>query len=351
MRLVLGAVMALALLGCHQGLRLATESRVELAGPVQGRATLDVAPAIPAVQGGRVCAMPVGEVVARPGEPRVALIDVDGLLLNQNLSGPLTVGENPVAIFKEKLDAAGAEANVCAVVLRINSPGGGVTAADMMWHELRRFKAATGKPVVACLLDVGAGGAYYLATGADQIIAHPTTITGGIGVIWNSYNLRDLMALYNIIPQSIKAGGNIDMGSTARALSPETKMLLQQIADEFHERFKTVVRNSRPRVDSRQETTFDGQVFTARAALQRGLIDAIGYLEDALAAARQLAHQPAAVTVMYHRSNDPVHSPYAVSGHLAPVASVIPVHLPGVDRSRLPTFLYLWQAEPVLDNR
>jgi protease-4 len=221
----------------------------------------------------------------------------------------------------------------------------------MMRHELGRFKSSTNKPVVACLLDVGAGGAYYLATAADHIVAHPTSVTGGIGVIWNSYNLRDFMALYNVLPQSVKGGPNIDLGSTARAMTPENKQLLQQIADDFHGRFKEVVTKSRPKVKPADGTTFDGQIFTAPQALERGLIDAVGYLDDAVAMARQLSKKPDAVTVMYHRANDPAHSPYAVSGHLAPLAPLLPIQVPGLDRSRLPTFLYLWQPEPVLDNR
>lgn len=351
MRLVLCALLAIATTGCHRGLRVVTDNRVELAGPLHAQATVEVAPAIPAFKGGKVRAMPLGNSEDTSKGPRIALIDVDGLLLNQNLNGSFTLGENPVAIFKEKLDAVAADCDVCAVVVRINSPGGGVTATDMMWHELHRFKSATGKPVVACLLDVGAGGAYYLATAADHIVAHPTTITGGIGVVWNSYNLRDFMALFNVLPQSVKAGPNIDIGSTARALTPENKKLLQQIADDFHGRFKAVVRKSRPQINLADETTFDGQIFTAPQAQQRGLIDAIGYLDDAVAAARQLSRRPDAVTVMYHRANDPAHSPYAVSGHLSPLAPLLPVQMPGLDRSRLPTFLYLWQPEPVLDNR
>ncbi|MCI0738113.1 MAG: S49 family peptidase [Gemmataceae bacterium] len=351
MRLVLCALLAMTTVGCHQPLRVVSDGRVELTGPLQVPATLDFAPAIPAVKGGKVRAMPLGSCDADPQGPRIALVDVDGLLLNQNLNGSFTLGDNPVAIFQEKLDAVAADANVCAVVVRINSPGGSVTATDMMWHELQRFKTVTGKPVVACLLDVGAGGAYYLATAADHIVAHPTTLTGGIGVIWNSYNLRDFIGLVNILPQSVKAGPNIDMGSTAQALTPEAKNLLQQIADDFHGRFKAIVLKSRPKVNPADAKTFDGQIFTAAQAQQRRLIDTIGYLDDAVAAARQLGRCPDAVTVMYHRTNDPAHSPYAVSGHLAPMAPLLPFQIPGLDRSRLPTFLYLWQPEPMLDNR
>src|SRR5271165_6726698 len=116
-----------------------------------------------------------------PLASRIAVIDVDGVLLNQNREGLYDSGENPVAAFREKLEAASGDARVAAVVLRINSPGGGVTACDILAAELDRFKAATLKPVVACLMDVATSGAYYLALGPDRIEVHPTSLAGGIG--------------------------------------------------------------------------------------------------------------------------------------------------------------------------
>src|SRR5205814_8036983 len=133
-------------------------------------------------------------------------------------------------------------AEVCAVVVRINSPGGGAAASDMMWRELYAFREKTGRPVVACLMDLGTSGAYYLATAADRILAHPLTVTGGVGVVLNLYNLRDFMSTFNIIYQSVKAGEHFEDASMTNALSPEAKDLLQKMADEFYDRFKAVVR-------------------------------------------------------------------------------------------------------------
>ena len=220
--------------------------------------------------------------------PRIAVLDVDGLLLNANLTGLYSQGDNPVALFRERLDAIAADPLVCAVVVRINSPGGGVTATDIMWHDLLTFKMRTRLPVIACLLDLGTGGGYYLATAADQIIAHPTTITGGIGVILNYYNLQDAMSQFNIVGAPIKAGKNIDLGTPIRALDDERRQLLQSMADEFHARFRRAVERCRPEVDQDDGTTFDGRIFTAEQALQRHLIDQIGYLDDAIAMARTL---------------------------------------------------------------
>src|SRR5262245_40289311 len=184
----------------------------------------------PVSLGGPLVAMTVSGCPCGPG-PKVAILDVDGLLVNTDLTGPYSLGENPLAIFREKLDAIEADRCVAAVVLRLNSPGGSVAATDMMWHDLQEVRERTHRPVVACLLDVATGGAYYLATASDAIVASPMTVTGGIGVILNLYNLRELMAQYNVFSQEIKAGPNIDIGTSIRNLSDENKALLQEMAN------------------------------------------------------------------------------------------------------------------------
>ena len=159
------------------------------------------------------CASPVSARTLRGSAqqgPAVAVIDIDGLLVNQNLRGFSSMGENPVALFREKLDAASTDPGIRAVVLRINSPGGGVTATDIMRRDLVRFKNQRGVPIVACLMDIGAGGAYYIATAADLIVAHPTSVTGGIGVILNLYDLVETMGQVNAFDNAIRAGQHIN---------------------------------------------------------------------------------------------------------------------------------------------
>jgi protease-4 len=158
------------------------------------------------------------------------------------------------------------------------------------------------------------------------------------------------MAQYNIVPQEIKAGPNIDMGSTSRNLSPEGKQLLQAMANELHARFEQVVHQARPYLDLDQGRTFDGRVFTARQALQRHLIDQVGYLEDAVTMASEMAQVAGARVVVYHRPNDPARSAYGVTPNVPLQATALPLSLPGLDRSRLPTFLYLWQPEATVER-
>lgn len=281
-----------------------------------------------------------------PQACRVAVVDVDGLLLDSDATGLGSWGENPVAVFRERLDAIEHDKRVRAIVLRIHSPGGSVTATDIMWRDLEAFKTRTCLPVVACLMDVAAGGGYYLATGADCIVAHPTTVTGAIGCILNVYNLQDLMAQFNIVGIPIKSGKNVDLGSPVKAIDDEGRKLLQNMADEFHQRFRNVVLQRRPRVDPRQESTFDGRVFTASQAVNLGLIDQIGYLDDAVQVATNMAGLGYLEVVFYHRKGDPAFSQYSTTPNVPLQDKVIRINIPGIDRSRLPNFLYLWQMEP-----
>lgn len=317
-------------------------------GPVQVCTTARVTTELPPTHAsGPVCP----QVVLSGGAARVAIIDVDGLLLNYPMVGMGSMGENPVALFRERLDAAAADPCVRAVVLRINSHGGGVTASDIMRRDLLAFKARKRVPVIACLMDVGTGGAYYLATAADEIVAHPTAITGGIGVILNRYNLQDTMSLtLNARLATIRAGDKIDMGSpTAIDDSDDTSQLLQEIADEYHRRFIEAVRVSRP-VNDPTEVIYDGRVFTAPVALAYGLVDHLGYLDDAIDRARGLAGVPGASVVMYHRNNDRARTLYAVTPNVPLQSTVLPISVPGAERSKLPTFLYLWQPEPTMER-
>ena len=334
------AVVALfiSLAGCRGPLHVCTEGQVNVT-PTLAPATAGLEPlAEMALRGDCACA------------DKVAIIDVDGLLLNVDMTGLYSHGENPVSLFREKLESAAGDPGVRAVVVRINSPGGGVTAADVMWHDLVAFKTRTRLPVVACLMDLGTGGAYYLATAADQIYAHPTTVTGGFGVILNLYNLQDTMAQMNIVGVPVKAGQYTDLGSPIRKTSEDGRRLLQDVADQYHARFQQVVACARPKHDPRRQEDFDGRVFTAPQAYQAGLVDCIGYLDDAICAARQLAGLASSRVVMYHRRTDFAQSLYAVTPNVPLQGSMLPISVPGLDRTRLPTFLYLWQPDPTIER-
>jgi protease-4 len=233
------------------------------------------------------------------------------------------------------------------LVIRINSPGGGVTAADVMARDLLQAKSQLDVPVVACLMDVGAGSGYYLACAADSIIAHPTSVVGGIGVIFNAYNLELAMGQFNIAPIPIKAGERIDIASPEREMQLEERQMLQAMADEYHQRFVSHVKSARPQLTD--ELVFDGRVMTGMQAQRLSLVDEVGYLDDAVVLARRLAKLPEnAPLVMLRRDNDRAYTLLDVTPNSPTMNSLIPLKIPGFDRSSMPSFMYLWQPDSSL---
>jgi protease IV len=335
--------------GCAQPLRVNAHADVDgnIKVDANGNVKAELAPT-PRLQ--PVKAMGLPNRPPNPQGPVIAIVDVDGLLLNNDATGLGSFGENPVSVFRERLDSIECDPRVCAVVVRINTPGGSVTATDIMWRDLRAFRRRTNLPVVGCLMDVAAGGGYYLATATNPIVAHPTSVTGGIGCVLNVYNLQDLMGQFNILGVPIKAGTNIDVGSPIKGLSDDQRKLLQGMADEFHQRFKDVVVNGRPDVDSNNGSTFDGRVFTATQAKELHLVDEVGYLDNAVALARAQAGVSCASIVFYHRNSDPALSQYSITPNVPLQKGLIPLSVPGLDRSKLPSFLYLWQMEPTMES-
>ena len=169
-------------------------------------------------------------------------------------------------------------------MLRINSPGGGVTASDIMYRDLVHFREETHKPVVACMMDVAASGGYYLAMGCDRIYAHPSTVTGSIGVIMSLYNATGLMKIVGVTSDPIKSGPNKDIGNPGRPMTPEERAILQGMVTGFYDQFVDVVaRAARTSLTPEKVRELaDGRVYSGAEAKKLGLIDEVGYLDDAL---------------------------------------------------------------------
>jgi protease-4 len=210
---------------------------------------------------------------------KIALISVDG-----------TITTRSAADLKERLRAARADDRVKAVVLRLNTPGGSVTASDQMHRELSEFKRETGLPVIAVMMDVAASGGYYVAMAADEVLAHPTSVTGSIGVIVQVLSVEGLFELVGLSQRTLKSGPLKDMASPFRPMTDEERELLQHIVDADYERFLDVVDAGRPKLGRDQVRALaDGRVFVAGQALQAGLIDEIGYVDDAIDSAKHAA--------------------------------------------------------------
>jgi len=277
---------------------------------------------------------------------KVALVDVDGLLQNarpSSLLGP--GGENPVSLLAEKLDRAAADPHVKALVLRVNSPGGGVTATDLMYQQLRDFRSRTGKPIIAVMLDVAASGGYYLACAADRIYAHPTTVTGSIGVVMIAPEISGTMEKIGVQVNVIKSGELKDMGSLFRRMGDKERAVFQGLIDGMYARFLEVVTAGRPKLSPEQVRELaDGRVFLGAQAKELGLVDEVGTLRaavDGAKAAAGLGHAKVKV-VRYVRPLDYRPNIYARADSPPAQVNVVNLQLPDWLSNPTPQLMYLW---------
>jgi len=277
------------------------------------------------------------------GASKIALIDVTGLIVDMERSTIISRRENPVARFAEALRKAEADGNVRAVIVRINSPGGTVTASDVVHRELQHFREKSAKPAIILMADVAASGGYYLACAGDEIIAHPTTITGSIGVIMQTFNFSEGMRRIGIRADAITSGSNKSMGSPFEPMPPEHRELLQGIVHEFYDNFLAVVRENRVDLAPGDiEWITDGRVVTGARAAEVGLIDGLGDLRDAFDVAKRRAGVMRARLVKYHRPLDHVASPYADAPVSAPRANLVQLSIAAPPLADPIGFYYLW---------
>jgi protease-4 len=249
---------------------------------------------------------PLEETTVRGGEGsyKILLLDVDGIITSSSKGGLFSRFESPVAFLKERLEYAREDSRLKAVVLRVNSPGGGVTASDIMYSELVKFRKETGIPVVACFMDIAASGGYYISMAADKIVCHPTCITGSIGVIAQIATIDKLLEKLGIEPVTIKSGEHKDIGSPLRVPTEEEKKIMQKLINSMYERFVGVVSEGRNMDKEKVREIADGRVHDAGEALKLGLVDKIGYLDDAIETAQAEAGIEDATVVMYQRPGD-----------------------------------------------
>jgi protease-4 len=252
-------------------------------------------------------------------EGKVALIDVQGVLSSEQEDSILGARESAVAALVEKLKKAEEDDDVRAVIVRIDTPGGDVTTSDIMYHELLAFKGRTKRPVVAAFLGVAASGGYYVACACDRLVAHPTTVTGSIGVIALHFSLTGLMDKIGVKSQAIKSGPYKDIASPFRDLTEEDRKLLQGLIDQAYNRFVGVVAAGRKGrlTEAEIRALADGRIFAAAQALDAKLVDRVGYLEDAKEEAKKLAGIKAADLVMYSRKPRKLENPYSVNASAA----------------------------------
>jgi protease IV len=274
-------------------------------------------------------------VISGEGGDKIVLLDISGVITSADDGSLLGGSKSPgmLSQMREQLDRARGDKNVKAVLLRINSPGGGVTASDMLYHEIKKYKQETGVKIVAHVLDMGTSGAYYAALAADEITAQPTSIIGSIGVTMLRIDATGLMQKIGIQAHQISSGEWKSMGSPFRPVSPQETEFFQNMINNLFRQFVRVVADERKMTTERVQLLGDGRIYSSSEAKESGLIDGIGYLEDSLERVKSLAHLTQARVVTYSRPGDYRPNIYSMSlininiGELA---------RPGVN------FAYLW---------
>jgi protease-4 len=264
------------------------------------------------------------------GQAKVVRIDLTGVIMRGRRERLIGSDPDMVESILSQIRAAAIDTEVRAILLEVDSPGGGVTPSDEIYDALQRFKAEDdGRLVMVFIRDLGASGAYYAAMAGDYIMAEPTAIVGSVGVIIQTFNIKRLGDLIGLSSVTIASGENKDMLNPLEEVSPEHVAMLQELVDGMQERFASIVMESRG-LESRE--LLDGRVFSAAQAVEYRLIDSIGYFQDACGKLEELLGDELYM-VRYAESR----------GFFdALMASRVP-KLPDLNAVETPRFLYLWK--------
>ncbi len=209
-------------------------------------------------------------------EDRIALVRVEGVIMDAQV----TVGE---------LKRFGDNPSIKAIVLRIDSPGGGVVPSQEIHDAVQRVRNKSNKAVIASMGTVAASGGYYIAAATDRIMANPGTLTGSIGVIMEMANIEGLLKKIGVEGVVVKSGRYKDVGSPLRKMSGEEQALLQSVMDDVHKQFIEAVAEGRSLEVADVKALADGRIFTGRQAKDAKLVDELGNLDDAIQLAAEIA--------------------------------------------------------------
>jgi protease-4 len=215
----------------------------------------------------RLTALPTGD--------KVALVKIEGLLLTSDAA-------------VEEIKGYAEDGSIKAIIVRIESPGGGVVASQEIYNALRNARKE-GKKVVISMGSVAASGGYYIAAAGDRIIANPGTLTGSIGVKMEFANIEKLLEKIGVKGMVVKAGEYKDVGSPYREMTAKEREMLQSVIDDVHSQFIEAVAQGRNLPVTEVRSIADGRVFTGRQALALRLVDQLGDLEDSIQVAAELA--------------------------------------------------------------
>jgi len=276
------------------------------------------------------------------GRDKILVIGVNGMISDAPQQTLLGTSPSVVEQAVVQLNKARSDSSIKAVLFKVNSSGGTITASDLLYHEILDYKAATGNKIGVIMMDVAASGAYYLSLPADFIMAHPTTLTGSVGVIFMRPKAHALMDKIGLGVEISKFGQNKDMGSPFRETSDEERKLMQKTVDIYGNRFLGLVQKHRKLDEAALKEVSTARVFVAEEALRLKLIDKIGYIRDAVKEIRTAAGlADDASVVVYRRKDIPEDNYYRAAMPETANPALIYLELPDILKAKA-GFYYLW---------
>ena len=223
---------------------------------------------------------------ALPTGPKVGIVEI---------ISPITDSKNIVKDLNHFVE----KSNISAIVVRLDTPGGGVAASQEIYEKVKKISEKSSKPIIASMGGIAASGGYYIALGADTIIANPGTATGSIGVIMTYPVVQELMEKMGIEQESITSGEMKDAGSIFKNLTGNERKYFQELIDDLHKQFVTAVAKERNLSYASAEKLATGQVFSGTQAFENGLIDLLGTMEDAVFIAAQKTGMKGKPVIVY----------------------------------------------------
>lgn len=233
----------------------------------------------------------------------IALIQVEGIIQSNSSSLTTDIPTYDQKAFLQEIEEAFERSDIKAVVLSIDSPGGGVYESDEVYQKLMQLKKKYHKPLIVSMGSMAASGGYYIATPADKILATRDTLTGSIGVILSTYNYSQLADKIGIKEEVFKSGKNKDLLDPMRDVTPEERQIMQGVIDESYGYFIQAVADGRHMDRQKVISLADGRIYTAKQALALGLIDKIGNLDDAINTAADMINENNPQVLLFKNEN------------------------------------------------
>jgi protease-4 len=277
---------------------------------------------------------------------KVLVVSIRGTISDAPKKQFISTHPSMVQEVVSQLRKAEKDSEVRAVILKVNSPGGSVTASDILYNEIVAYKQKTKAKVVVAMMGVAASGGYYISLPADYIFAHPTSVTGSVGVLFLRPDVAGLMDKIGLGVEVSKTGKNKDMGSPFRQATAEEKQIIKDLIDQLGKRFMDRIAEHRKIDPDNLKAISTARIFLADDALKLGMVDGIGYLADAVSRAKKLADLPQdAKIVVYRRTEYPDDNLYNTSTthYEGRGLSIVSLDLPASLTSFQAGFYYLWQ--------